>query len=162
MTPRRCAAAAVALLAGALLAAPPALSYADSAAPVTLTVAKAGAEFSTVQAAVDAVPDDSATPYVISVRPGVYAERVTIPVTKRHLSLEGASHDAHDVVITGANYHDEIDPATGKAYGTEGSAIVHVKANDFTASYVTFSNTFDKAAHPGVSGTQGVAIAMEG
>lgn len=147
-----------ALLLGCL----PGTAYAQETTPVTFTVAKSGGEFRTVQAAVDAVPDDSARAYVISIRPGVYAERVTIPVTKRHLRLEGADHDARHVVITGADYHDETDPATGSAYGTEGSAIVHVKADDFSASYITFANTFDKRTHPGISGTQAVALAMEG
>ncbi|WP_052432675.1 pectinesterase family protein [Streptacidiphilus carbonis] len=129
---------------------------------VTLTVAKSGAEYSTVQAAVDAVPDDSATPYLISIAPGSYAERVTVPAAKLHLTLEGASHRAADVVITSADYNQEVNPLTGKAYGTEGSATVHVKANDFTAEYLTFANTFDKTVDPTVTGTQAVAIAMEG
>jgi len=131
-------------------------------ATVTLTVAKSGAQYTTVQAAVNAVPDNSSTTYVISIASGTYKERVTVPATKRHLTLEGADHNAKDVVITSADYSQETNPATGSPYGTEGSATVHVKANDFTAEYVTFSNTFDKTAHSGVTGTQAVAIAMEG
>ncbi|WP_225850723.1 pectinesterase family protein [Streptomyces sp. HPF1205] len=134
----------------------------DATAPVVLTVAKSGAQYRTVQAAVNAVPDRSATPYVISIAAGTYTERVDIPATKLHLTLRGATSNPADVVITSADYHDETNPSTGKPYGTEGSATVHAKANDFTAEYLTFANTFDKRAHPGVSGTQAVALAMEG
>jgi pectin methylesterase-like acyl-CoA thioesterase len=148
---------AIALLVSAFLAAAPA----SAAATVTLTVAKSGAEYTSVQAAVNAVPDNSATPYTILVGPGTYQEAVTIPATKLHLTLLGATRNPANVVITAANYNGETDPAGG-TYGTEGSATVHVQASNFTAEYITFSNTFDKNDFPAVTGTQAVAIAMEG
>jgi len=132
---------------------------------VVLTVAPGGAggaQFASVQAAVDAVPDDATTPYVIVLARGTYAERVVVPASKQHLTLLGATGNPRDVVITAADYNQETNPATGAPYGTEGSATVHVKASDFTAVNITFANTFDKTAHPGVTGTQAVAIAMEG
>ncbi|HLH58132.1 MAG TPA: pectinesterase family protein [Streptosporangiaceae bacterium] len=134
---------------------------AGAGASVTLTVGKAGAEYTTVQAAVNAVPDDSATPYTILIRPGTYDETVTIPASKHHLTLLGSTHNPADVVISAANYNGEPDPAGG-TYGTEGSATVHVKASNFTAEYITFSNSFDKNDYPTVTGTQAVAVAMEG
>ena len=133
-----------------------------SAASVTLTVAKGGAEYTTVQAAVNAVPDDSSTSYTISIAKGTYAGMVTVPATKLHLSLIGATGNPADVVITSSTYSGETNTSTGSAYGTEGSATVHVKASNFTAKYVTFSNTFDKLDYPSVTATQAVAIAMEG
>lgn len=148
-----CAATAFALSPGS--------ASADSTAAVVLTVAKAGGEFTSVQAAVNAVPDNSSTPYTISVGPGTYEETVTVPATKLHLSLIGATGNPRDVVIDAANYNGEATP-TGGTFGTEGSATVHVKANDFTAQYITFSNSFDKTKFPTVTGTQAVAIAMEG
>jgi pectinesterase len=154
------AATSAALAAGALAAAP---ASADTpAASVTLTVAKSGAEYSTVQAAVNAVPDNSSTSYTISIAKGTYNEMVTVPATKLHLSLIGATGRPGDVVITSSTYAGETNPTTGGTYGTEGSATVHVKASNFTAKYITFSNTFDKLDHPSVTATQAVAIAMEG
>ncbi|MGD0560682.1 MAG: pectinesterase family protein [Streptosporangiaceae bacterium] len=129
---------------------------------VTITVGASGADYTTVQAAVDAVPAGSSTPYTILIDPGTYDEDVTIPATDENLTLEGASHNPAAVVITGDNYNGETDPATGATYGTEGSATVHVQASNFTAEYITFSNTFDKLDYPTVTGTQAVAIAMEG
>jgi pectin methylesterase-like acyl-CoA thioesterase len=146
------------LLAGPVMAA---AAPATAATSVTLTVGGSGAEYTSVQAAVSAVPDHSATPYTILIQRGTYHEAVTIPAAKLHLTLRGATGNPADVVIDAAHYHGEPSPAGG-TYGTEGSATVHVRASNFAAEYVTFSNSFDKRAHPGVTGTQAVAIAMEG
>lgn len=131
-------------------------------ASVTLTVAKSGGQFSSVQAAVNAVPDNSSTAYIISIGAGTYSETVTVPASKRHLTLLGATGNASNVVIQASNYAGETNPSTGSPYGTLGSATVTVKANDFTAEYITFSNAFNKTQHPGVTGTQAVALAMQG
>ena len=154
----------VAALLGVLALIVPALSLAAghaSAATVTLTVAKSGGEYTSVQAAVNAVPSNSSTAYTIQIGPGTYEEAVTIPATKLHLTLLGATGNPANVVIDSARYNGEATPAGG-TYGTEGSATVHVKASNFTAEYITFSNSFDKRNFPTVTGTQAVAIAMEG
>ncbi len=154
----------VAALLGVLALIVSALSLAAghaSAATVTLTVAKSGGEYTSVQAAVNAVPNNSSTSYTIQIGPGTYEEAVTIPAAKLHLTLLGATGNAANVVIDSARYSGEANPAGG-TYGTEGSATVRVAASNFTAGYITFSNSFSKAAHPGVTGTQAVAIAMEG
>jgi pectinesterase len=156
------ATAAVLALAGGTVAGGAVAASAETAsASVTLTVGKSGAEYTSVQAAVNAVPDDSSTSYTISIAAGTYQEMVTIPVTKLHLSLVGATGNPKDVVITSSTYAGETT-SSGSTYGTEGSATVHVKASNFTAKYLTFSNTFDKLDYPGVTATQAVAIAMEG
>ena len=155
---RALAAASGAALAGLLTALP---TLAAAATGVTLTVAKSGAEYTSVQAAVNAVPENPTVPYTIVIGPGTYDETVTIPSDKPDLTLQGSTGNPADVVITAANYNGETDPAGG-SYGTEGSATVHAQASDFTAEYITFSNTFDKNDFPAVTGTQAVAIAMEG
>ena len=150
--------AAAALAAGLLTAFP---GLAAAATGVTLTVAKSGAEYTSVQAAVNAVPENPTVPYTILIGPGTYDETVTIPADKPDLTLQGSTGNPADVVITAANYNGETDPAGG-SYGTEGSATVHAQDSDFTAEYITFANTFDKNDFPTVTGTQAVAIAMEG
>ena len=134
---------------------------ASAASTVTLTVGASGAEYTTVQAAVNAVPDNSPTPYVISIAPGRYEGTVTIPSDKTHLSMIGADRDPADVVIDAANYNQESN-GSGGTLGTIGSATVTAAAPGFTAEYVTFSNSFDKLDFPSVTGTQAVALAMEG
>lgn len=153
--------AAAALLGGAAFGAPASASAETSAASVTLTVGASGAEYTTVQAAVNAVPDDSSTSYTISIAKGTYTGMVTVPATKQHLTMRGATGNPKDVVITSATYAGESN-GSGSTYGTEGSATVHVKASGFTAEYITFSNTFDKLDYPSVTATQAVAVAMEG
>lgn len=140
----------------------PALAAARPAATVTLTVAHSGAQYTSIQAAVNAVPGNSSTPYVISVAAGTYDEYVTVPANKLHLSLIGATGNPADVLIDGSRYAGETYDTAGDTYGTLGSATVHVLASNFTAEYVSFRNTFDKNAHPSVTGTQAVALAMEG
>jgi pectin methylesterase-like acyl-CoA thioesterase/polygalacturonase len=156
---RGLAALGAAALAAGLFTALPGLAAA--ATGVTLTVAKSGAEYTSVQAAVNAVPENPTVPYTILIGPGTYGETVTIPSDKPDLTLRGSTGNPADVVITAANYNGETDPAGG-SYGTEGSATVHAQASDFTAEYITFANTFSKNDFPGVTGTQAVALAMEG
>jgi pectin methylesterase-like acyl-CoA thioesterase len=154
----------VAALLGVLALIASALSLAAghaSAATVTLTVAKGGGEYTSVQAAVNAVPNNSSTLYTIQIGSGTYEEAVTIPAAKLHLTLLGATGNPANVVIDSARYNSEANPAGG-TYGTEGSATVHVAASNFKAAYITFSNSFSKAKNPTVTGTQAVAIAMEG
>jgi pectin methylesterase-like acyl-CoA thioesterase/polygalacturonase len=156
---RGLAALGAAALAAGLFTALPGLAAA--ATGVTLTVAKSGAEYTSVQAAVNAVPENPTVPYTILIGPGTYDETVTIPSDKPDLTLRGSTGNPADVVITAANYNGETDPAGG-TYGTEGSATVHAQASDFTAEYITFANTFNKNDFPAVTGTQAVALAMEG
>jgi pectin methylesterase-like acyl-CoA thioesterase len=132
-----------------------------AAAAVTLTVAKNGGEYTTVQAAVNAVPNNSSTAYTILIGPGTYEGAVSIPAAKLHLTLLGATGNPANVVIDSARYNSEPNPAGG-TYGTEGSATVRVAASNFSAEYISFSNSFSKAKNPTVTGTQAVAIAMEG
>jgi pectinesterase len=137
-------------------------SAAPARAAVVITVAKSGGQYTSVQAAVNAIPDNSATAYTVSIGAGTYDETVTVPAGKLHLTLLGATGNSADVVIEASHYAGQTNPATGSAYGTEGSATVTVKASGFTAEYITIANAFDKNGHPGVTGTQAVAISMEG
>ncbi|MEU6148077.1 pectinesterase family protein [Streptomyces sp. NPDC047081] len=57
-----------------------------------------------------------------------------------------------------------INPATGQPYGTQGSAVVTVKAPRVAFGRITIQNTFDPAKHPEIDqySTQAVAVAAEG
>ncbi|WP_031517507.1 pectinesterase family protein [Streptomyces sp. NRRL F-5123] len=160
MFPSRRVSAVTSALAGVLCAAGLIASPAH-AAGVTLTVAHTGAQFSSIQSAVNAVPDNSSTPYTISIAAGTYAEYLTVPATKLHLTMLGATGNPADVRIDGSRYNGLAKPGGG-TYGTEGSATVHVKADGFTAQHLTFRNLFSRQANPSVTGTQAVALAMEG
>lgn len=144
----------VVLLAGTGVAA------ADAPHSLVWTVAKDGSgDFMSVQAAIDAVPDG--TPATIRIRPGVYREVVRVPAAKTHLTMFGVTGDPADVVIDFDNASGTLKP-DGTPFGTTGSATVTLQASDFTARHITFSNSFDRAAHPEITATQAVAVKATG
>jgi pectinesterase len=111
-----------------------------------------------VQAAVDAVPGPGA---VVVLAPGIYRETVLVPAAASGLTLLGATGDARDVVVVYGNANGTPKPGGG-TYGTSGSATTTVRADGFTARHITFANDWLRAEHPGVSGTQAVAIKVQG
>ncbi|NML63711.1 pectin esterase [Hymenobacter sp. RP-2-7] len=116
------------------------LPFAALAQRRQLTVAADGSgNYRTVQAAFEAVPDGNAEWLTIRVKPGTYREHLTLAAAKTHVRLLG--EDAARTILTFDNYHQKIDPATGKEYGTTGSASIHLYAADFTAENITFANS---------------------
>ncbi|AMR26341.1 pectin esterase [Hymenobacter psoromatis] len=121
-----------------------------TAATGPLVVAADGSgQFRTVQAAIDAAPNQSEKPVVIQLKPGTYHEKVLVPTLKTHLVLRGAG-DAAGTVIT---YSDHVGTP---GITTPSSYSVLVQANDFTAENVTFENAAGYAAG------QAVALNVEG
>ncbi|EDY53825.2 MULTISPECIES: pectinesterase family protein [Streptomyces] len=128
------------------------------AAATTLTVAKDGSgQYSTVQAAVNAVPAGNSSRVVISVKPGTYRELVKVPSNKPHVTIQGTGSSRGDTVIVYNNASGTPKPDGSGTYGTGGSATVAVEADDFQARNLTVSNDFDEAAHQDIAG-QAVAL----
>ncbi|MGW5353554.1 pectinesterase family protein [Streptomyces sp. NPDC004031] len=115
-------------------------------------------DFRTVQAAVDAVPGAGA---VVVLGPGTYRETVLVTAAAAGLTLVGATGDPRDTVIVHDIANGTPRPGGG-TYGTSGSATVTVQAADFTARGITFANDWLRADHPGVTGTQAVALKVQG
>jgi pectate lyase len=133
---------------------------AAGASRLAISVAKDRAgTYASIQAAVDAVPNG--TMATITIQPGRYREVVKIPAGKTHLTLQGATGNPADVVIDYDNASGTKKP-DGTTYGTTGSATVTAAASDFTARHITFSNSFDRAAHPEITATQAVAVKATG
>ncbi|MGX1270870.1 pectinesterase family protein [Streptomyces phaeoluteigriseus] len=129
-----------------------------TAAAATLTVAKDGSgQYSTVQAAVNAVPANNASRVVISVKPGTYRELVKVPANKPHVTIQGSGGSRKDTVIVYNNASGTPKPDGSGTYGTGGSATVAVEADDFQARNLTISNDFDEAAHQDIA-QQAVAL----
>nr|WP_206328344.1 pectinesterase family protein [Streptomyces sp. S3(2020)] len=130
-----------------------------AAAATTLTVAKDGSgQYSTVQAAVNAVPANNASRVVISVKPGTYRELVKVPSNKPHVTIQGTGGSRNDTVIVYNNASGTPKPDGSGTYGTGGSATVAVEADDFQARNLTISNDFDEKANQNLSGHQAVAL----
>ncbi|MEH0471220.1 pectinesterase family protein [Streptomyces sp. B21-097] len=138
-------------------AAAPKAATARAAAATTITVAKDGSgQYSTVQAAVNAVPANNPSRVVIAVKPGTYRELVKVPSNKPHVTIRGTGGSRKDTTIVYNNASGTPKPGGG-TYGTGGSATVAVEADDFQARNLTISNDFDEGAHQDIAG-QAVAL----
>ncbi|CAL9305917.1 pectinesterase family protein [Streptomyces sp. SudanB182_2057] len=131
---------------------------AKAAAATTLTVAKDGTgQYTTVQAAVNAVPANNASRVVIAVKPGTYRETVKVPSNKPHVTIQGTGASRKDTVIVYNNASGTPKPDGSGTYGTGGSATVAVEADDFQARNLSITNDFDEAAHQDIA-QQAVAL----
>lgn len=118
------------------------VSFARPAAE--LVVAQDGSgDYRTVQAAIDAVPNQLATTTVIRIRKGVYREKLVVPTLKTHLTLIGENRD--QTILT----YDDHSGANG--IDTYSSHSVLVQGNDFTAENLTFRNTAGRTAGQAVA-----------
>ncbi|MDL5200815.1 pectinesterase family protein [Streptomyces sp. ALI-76-A] len=127
--------------------------------PGTLYVDPHGrGDFTSVQAAVSAATGTGRT---LVLAPGVYRETVAVDATRTEATWIGASEEPRDVVIVYDNAAGTPKPGGG-TYGTTGSATTTVQAAGFTARWITFANDWLRADHPGVAGTQAVAIKVQG
>ncbi|UXY19089.1 pectinesterase family protein [Streptomyces cynarae] len=125
----------------------------------TLYVHPGGAgDFTSVQAAVTAASGDG---YTLVIAPGTYRETVVVDAVRTGMTWIGASGNARDVVIVYDNANGTPKPGGG-THGTTGSATTTVQADGFTARHLTFTNDFLRADHPEITGTQAVAIKVQG
>ena len=97
-----------------------------------LTVGASGAEFATIQAAVNAAP---ATGAVIRIAPGVYRE--VVHVDKPGIQFRGMGEDAAKVVLVYGN-------SAASTCGTGCSATLFVTGKDFFAGGMTIANDYSK------------------
>ena len=126
-----------------------ATAQAQTALPPSVVAADGSGQFRTVQAAIDAAPNQSATPVIIQLKPGIYHEKVVVPTLKTHLVLRGTG-DAAGTVITYSDHSGANGITTPTSYS------VLVQANDFTAENVMFDNA------AGYTAGQAVALHVEG
>jgi len=103
------------------------------------------ADFSTVQAAVDAAQPGT----TIVLATGTYREKVVMKVP--HLTLRGAGTQPSDTVVV-------LDQSAGSTGSTFKSATVEVRAPDFNASNVTFANDFNRTHEQVSVGSQALAL----
>jgi pectinesterase len=113
------------------------------AEPPPIVVAPDGSgQFTTVQSAIDSIPDDNTEWRVIAIKPGTYKERVLIKASKTFLLLRGEDKDARRTILTFDRYAGMDDPAAlGRKVGTLGSESVVIQADNFTAENITFQNS---------------------
>lgn len=124
-----------------------------------LTVAQDGSgDFKTIQEAVNATRDLGQVRVVISIKKGVYHEKLIIPSWKTKISLIG--EDNANTIITNADFSGKPNPCVKDAFGkdkftTYTSYTVLVQGNDFIAKNLTIENTAGRVG-------QAVALHTEG
>lgn len=105
----------------------------------TITVSPDGTgDFTTVQAAIDTVPENNTKQVIIHIQPGTYKEKIVVPRSKRFVTFKGQS--AQTTVLT-YDLYAGVKDENGKEIGTFRTPSVTVEADDFTAEQITFENT---------------------
>jgi pectate lyase len=127
-----------------------------------ITVSHDGkSDYPSVQDAINAVSVNNAANVTIALKAGTYREVVNIPANKPYITLLGGTQRAQDTVISYDNWAGTPAPGGG-TLGTSGSATATFSANNFTARFITFANTFDPASHPETNQHQAVAVKTAG
>ncbi|XXG57466.1 hypothetical protein AAC387_Pa03g4610 [Persea americana] len=107
--------------------------YVAQSAPVgrIIVVDKSGhGDYTTIQSAINSVPSGNRQWIRISVRPGIYREKVTITPDKQYIVLEGQSNPR-----TIISWESAIDTLT--------SATFSALADNFIAKWIHFENTYN-------------------
>lgn len=113
----------------------------------TITVGPSGAEFTSIQAAVNAAPETGA---VIRIEPGTYRE--VVHVDKRKIQFRGVTKDPSKVVLVDGN-------SAASTCGTSCSATLFVTGDDFFAGMMTIANDYSKTSDVP---SQAVALSVRG
>ena len=119
--------------------------------PPTVHVAQDGkAEFTSVQAAIDRLPDSGG---VVLVAPGTY--RGQIIITKSNVTLRGTGTNPASTVL--------VDDTSQGTRGDKPSyATVHVLGDAFRAQNITLQNDFNRTHEQVSAGSQAQALNLEG
>jgi pectinesterase len=128
----------------------------DLGPEIDMLVAQDGSGgFTTIQAAINAAPDNSADRTVIFIRKGVYREKVLVNTAKKNLTLVG--EDADSTVLVYDDYAGRI--VDGAELNTFTSQTIRVDADDFRAMNMTIEND---ARPDGTGSGQNVALSTYG
>ncbi|URE21675.1 pectinesterase [Musa troglodytarum] len=131
----------------------------DGDASRVILVSKDGTgDSTTVQGAMDMIPDGNKARVKILINPGVYREKVIVPKTKPFISFIG-NQSSETVISFHLRASDRY--SNGQNVGTFDSATVSVESDYFCANGITFENTAP-AAQPGEEGMQAVALRLTG
>jgi pectate lyase len=120
-----------------------------------VTVALDGTgDFGSVQAAIGSIPAGNTQPRTITIKPGFYRESVNIWADRPNVTLQGATGNPSDVVIS---YDTPANGAKffGGTWGAAGSATLNVLAEGTTVRNLTVENAYDEAVN---GGSQALAV----
>src|SRR5688500_9250216 len=111
-------------------------AYAQKSVVKTIIVDASGrGDYKSIQAAINSLPDSSTTPRVISIRNGIYREKIYLE--KHNIILNGENREK--TIITQAIARDEWRCMHNDDWGV---ATVNVDGNDITFQNLTITNSF--------------------
>src|SRR5918994_1997087 len=94
--------------------------------------------FSSVQEAINAVPDFRKNETVIFIKNGIYKEKLTLAASKTNVTFIGES--VEKTILTYDDYATRKN-RFGEEIGTTGSTSFYIFADDFKADNITFENS---------------------
>ena len=129
-----------------------------------LTVAQNGTgDFKTIQEAINKVRDHAEFRVVITIKPGVYNEKVVIPSFKRNITLKGI--DKEKTVISYNDYSGKpfrgIDVTGDAKFSTYTSYTLLIQGNDCTVENLIVENTAGKVGQAVALHTEGDRVAVK-
>lgn len=114
----------------------------------TYVAADGSADYTTIQAAIDAVPLHNTGSVQIHIRPGVYKERVEISGDKPYITLTGEGERPEDTVIT-YDVNAGCTEANGDITTTFRTATVEMYANYCKVENLLIVNSYDGCGNGG-------------
>ena len=117
-----------------------------------VVAADGSGDYTSVQAAIDAMPENNLSQYLIYIKAGTYKEHVFIPLNKGHLRLIGEGSDR--VIIT-----DNKKSGGPDAIPVDKGATVVVHANDVVFQGISMVNSHGVEAN---NGPQALALYAKG
>lgn len=122
---------------------------AEAIQPYDFVVAGDGSgDFTTVQAAIDAIPHLRNQRTVVFIKKGIYKEKLMLPPTKTNVTFIG--EEVAETILTFDDYASKKN-AFGEEIGTSGSSSFFIYGDGFEAKNITFENS---------SGPVGQAVAV--
>ncbi|CAM6094201.1 unnamed protein product [Calypogeia fissa] len=144
---------------------------------ITITVAQGeDADFSSIQQAVDSVPEHNTQRIVIRIHAGTYREKVIVPYKKPFITFHGDENGGtfvswNSTASSGDEESDETKYETlfqrigfnssSALFGTMKSASVTILSDGFVAQHMVFQNSAPPP-EPGAVGAQAVAFLIGG
>lgn len=125
----------------------------------TYVAADGTADYSSVQAAIDAVPLHNSGDVIIHIRPGIYEERIEVSGDKPYISLVGEGKKPEETVISFGKYAGMTEE-NGDITTTFRTATMNIYSNHFKAENLSIVNSYDGSS--GGGGRQALALYASG
>jgi pectinesterase len=128
--------------------------YYRADAQKNMVVAQDGSgNYTTVQAALDAVPENNGQPVNIYIKNGIYKEKLHLDSSKNFVQLKG--EDRFKTILTYDDHTGKIT-SSGQTINTFTSYTFLIEGNNFTAQNITFRND------AGINAGQAVGLDVKG